>query len=55
MGSDAMMYIQSAVIASGIRKLTKGDTKTHRRHGDRMNTFCFFPNEENGIKINNCN
>jgi hypothetical protein len=36
MGSDAMIYILSLIkIGSGIQKLTRGDSQTHR-HTDSM-------------------
>jgi hypothetical protein len=35
MDSGAMMYIPSFIkIGSGIRKFIRGDTQTHRQHGD---------------------
>jgi hypothetical protein len=41
MGSVPMIYISSLLkISSGIQKL-RGDTQTHRQHGDRISLLLF--------------
>jgi hypothetical protein len=41
-GSGATIYIPSFIkIGSGIQKLIRGDTQTHRQHGD-INLPLFF-------------
>jgi hypothetical protein len=36
MGSGGMIYIPSFIkISSGIQRFIRGDTQTHRQHGDR--------------------
>jgi hypothetical protein len=43
MGSGATIYIPSFIkIGSGIKKLIKGDTQTHRQHGDLISLLLFF-------------
>jgi hypothetical protein len=44
MGSGAMIYVPSSIkIGSGIQKLIRGDSRTHRQHGDSHKpTFIFF-------------
>jgi hypothetical protein len=43
MGSGAMVYILSFIkIGSGIQKLMRGDTQTHRQHGDLISLILFF-------------
>jgi hypothetical protein len=49
MGSGAMMYIPSFIkIDSGIQKLTRGHSQTHRQHGDRISLLSFFKLREGG-------
>jgi hypothetical protein len=37
MGSRAMLYIRIFInIGSGIQTFKKGDSQTHRQHGDRI-------------------
>jgi hypothetical protein len=43
MGSGAMVYIPSFTeIGSGIQKLIRGDTQTHRQHCDLISLLLFF-------------
>jgi hypothetical protein len=49
MGSGVMIYIPSFIkIDSGIQKLKREDTQTHRQHGDLMSLFLFFQRKESG-------
>jgi hypothetical protein len=48
MGSGAMIDIPSFIkISSGIRKLIREDTETHRPVGDRISLLLFFQNKGN--------
>jgi hypothetical protein len=52
MRSGAMIYIPSFIkIGSGIHKLMRGDTQTHRQQDDLISLFLFFQNEESRLKI----
>jgi hypothetical protein len=43
MDSGAMIYISDFIkIGSAIQKLIRGDTQTHREHGDRISLLSFF-------------
>jgi hypothetical protein len=51
MGSGAMIYIPSLIkIVSGIQKLMRGDSQTHRQHGDRISLLKNFQNKERRLK-----
>jgi hypothetical protein len=42
-GSGPVRYIPSFIrIGSGIQKLIRGDTQTHRQHCDLINLLLFF-------------
>jgi hypothetical protein len=52
MGSGAVIYIPSFIkIGSGILKLMRGDSQTHRQHEDRISLLSFFQNKESMLKI----
>jgi hypothetical protein len=43
MGSSTMIYIPSFINAgSGIQNLIRGNTQTHRQHGDRISVLSIF-------------
>jgi hypothetical protein len=48
MSSGAMAYTTSFIkIGSGIQKLMgRGDSQTHRQHGDLLSLLLFFQNKE---------
>jgi hypothetical protein len=51
MGSGAMICVPSFIkIGSGIQKLIRGDTQTHRQHGDLISILLFF-NKESWLKM----
>jgi hypothetical protein len=51
MGSVGMMYIPSFIkIGSGIQKLMRGDTQTHRQQGDCRSLLLFFKIDKVGLK-----
>jgi hypothetical protein len=54
MGSGAVIYILSFMIASGIQKLIRRDTQTHRQHGDRISLLSFFQTKESRLKRDFC-
>jgi hypothetical protein len=47
-GSSAMIYIK---IGSGIQKLMRGDSQTHRQHGDIISVLLFSQNKESRPKM----
>jgi hypothetical protein len=52
MGSGAMIYIPAFIkIGAGIRKLIRGDTQIHRKHGDLIRQLLFFQNKESALKL----
>jgi hypothetical protein len=52
MDSGAMIYIPSFIkIGSGIRKLIRRDSKTHRPHGDLISLLLLFQNKERKLKM----
>jgi hypothetical protein len=52
MGSGAMIYIPSLIkIGSGIQKLMRGVSQTHRQHGDFISLLLFFQNKESRPKM----
>jgi hypothetical protein len=52
MGSAAMIYIPSFIkIGPGIQKLIRGDSQTHRQHGDLINLLLVSLNEGSRLKI----
>jgi hypothetical protein len=59
-GSCAMICIPSFIkIISTIQKLIRGDTQTHRQHGDRVSLLSLFRDKESrlntkSIGINQC-
>jgi hypothetical protein len=56
MGSDAMIYIPSFIkTGSGIQKLIRGDTQTHRQHGDLISQLSFLQNNNSGLKMGGVN
>jgi hypothetical protein len=56
MGSGVMIYIPSFIkIGSGIHKLIRGDTQTHRQHGDLLSLLLFFQNTESRLKTGGVN
>jgi hypothetical protein len=51
MSSGAMIYIPSFVkIGSAIQIWIKGDSQTHRQHGDCIRPLSFFQNKESMLK-----
>jgi hypothetical protein len=56
MGSGAMIYIPSFIkIGSGIQKLMgRGDSQTHRQHGDCISLLSLFQNKESRLKTVIC-
>jgi hypothetical protein len=47
MGSCAMICIPSFIkIGSAIQKLIRGDTQTHKHHGDQISLLSFFQEKE---------
>jgi hypothetical protein len=45
MGSGAMIYIPNFIkIGSAIQKFIRGETQTHRQHGDLISLLLFFQN-----------
>jgi hypothetical protein len=51
MGSGTMIYIPSFIkIGSGIQKLIRGDSQTHRKNGN-LKSLLFFQNKESRLKI----
>jgi hypothetical protein len=52
MGSGVMMYIPSFVqIGSGLQTFVKGETQTHRQHGDFISLLLFFENKGSRLKM----
>jgi hypothetical protein len=50
MGSGAMIRMPSVIkTGSGIQKLIRGGSQTHRQHGARISLLLFFQNKENSI------
>jgi hypothetical protein len=52
MGSGAMIYIPY-FMKIGFRhsKVNKGNSQTHRQHGDRISLLSLFQNKENRLKM----
>jgi hypothetical protein len=51
MGSGGRICIPSFIkIGSGIQKLIRGDTQTHRQHCDLISLLYFFQNKESTLK-----
>jgi hypothetical protein len=38
-------------IKSHIERLVRGNSQTHRQHGDLISLYLFFQNKERGLKI----
>jgi hypothetical protein len=52
MGSGTMVYIPSFIKSrSGIQKLIRGDTQTHRQQGDLISLLLFLQNKESRLKM----
>jgi hypothetical protein len=52
MGSCVMIHILSFIKTdSGIQKLIRVDTQTHRQHGGLISLHFSFQNKESGLKV----
>jgi hypothetical protein len=52
MGSGAMIYIPSFIkISLGIQTFRRGDSQTHRQHGNLISLVLGFQNKESRLEI----